>query len=388
MTRVITADYIYPGNSKPIKNGLVAFSEEGKIVHIGESGSYPSEKLEKLAGIICPAFINTHCHLELSHLKGKVQQKTGLHGFIQNLQTVREAAESSVVDAMELAETEMLQNGIVAVGDISNSTLSFELKKRSRIHFHTFVELFGFNESKTETIFQKGIKVLEELKGKKLSGNLSPHSPYSVSNKLMEKIAMHSKNAPISIHNQETEEENKMFLHKKGKMLEMLESFQNDISNWQHTKSTSLKAFLLGLPKERKLLLVHNTFTSKEDIEWAENIHDQLYWCFCPKANLYIEDCLPQINKFHQAGVKCTLGTDSLASNNTLSILEEMKTIQLNFPDIPFENLLGWACINAAEFLGLDHALGSIEKGKTPGLLHLRNIENGVLEKAQLSRII
>jgi len=122
------------------------------------------------------------------------------------------------------------------------------------------------------------------------------------------------------------------------------------------------------LPQESPLLLVHNTFTSKQDIETAEEQHQNLYWCFCPKANLYIENKLPQIDLFFELGVKCTLGTDSLASNNSLSIWEEILSIRKAFPKIPLNTLINWATINGAQFLGIDNQFGSFEVGKKPGV--------------------
>ncbi len=73
---------------------------------------------------------------------------------------------------------------------------------------------------------------------------------------------------------------------------------------------------------------------------------------------------MPDIPQFIAAGVKCTLGTDSLASNDSLSIWEEILTIREHFPQISLTQLIEWACINGAEFLGIDQDYGSFETGK------------------------
>jgi cytosine/adenosine deaminase-related metal-dependent hydrolase len=119
---------------------------------------------------------------------------------------------------------------------------------------------------------------------------------------------------------------------------------------------------------------VHNTFTSLEDLQWATSQASNLFWCTCPNANLYIEDRLPDYNFFINEKAKVTIGTDSLASNKSLSVLDELKTISSHNPQIPLQTLLSWGTINGAEFLGRTE-LGTIEKGKKPGLNLLINNE-------------
>ena len=387
VTKAVSADLVYTGNSDPIKNGIVEYDETGEIVFVGKAERYEGNSVEKLHGLLCPGFVNTHCHLELSHLKDKLDQQTGLPSFVQNIQKLRAVEIDLQMQAMESADKEMHKNGIMAVGDISNSSISFETKARSNLHYHTFVELFGFEKKKAEVIFEKGKEVVQELDNFKLSGNLTPHSPYSVSSELMKKIALSVEGKPMSIHNQETAEENRMFIEGKGKMMEMLQAFKSDISDWQPAKCSSIRSYLPDLRTNNKLLLVHNTFTSAEDMRWGERNHAQLYWCFCPNANLFIEGRLPEMDIFANADVKCTLGTDSLASNRGLSILEEMKTIQENFPQIPLRKLMEWATVNGAEFLGLDDRLGTLEKGKRPGLLHIKGVSDGYLKNTTVSRL-
>jgi cytosine/adenosine deaminase-related metal-dependent hydrolase len=133
----------------------------------------------------------------------------------------------------------------------------------------------------------------------------------------------------------------------------------------------------------KKVLLVHNTYTSQEDLELIKHYSNdcEINFCLCPKANLFIENTLPDIPMLVQSGIKITIGTDSLASNDSLSILEEMKTIQKHFPKISFEMLLQWSTKNGAEFFGIEKEFGTIEKGKKPGL----NLLKGMNEKFELS---
>ena len=128
------------------------------------------------------------------------------------------------------------------------------------------------------------------------------------------------------------------------------------------------------LPKEHKVLLVHNTCSKANDIDQVETHFTNAYWCTCPKANWYIERALPNYDLWREKNLKITVGTDSLASNDTLSILEELKLIQKNFPHIPTEELLNWACENGAAFFGYND-LGSFSNGNKPGVILIENVE-------------
>lgn len=362
--RIIKTDKLYTGTGDFIEKGMLAIDNGNRIVEVATDIKANGIEVEYFEGALCPGFVNTHCHLELSHLKGKVSQKTGIQNFIVELQKIREASEAEKQAAIRSANTEMLSAGIIAVGDISNGDSTKKIKIESDIHYHTFVELFGFKTELADSIIESGKQLKASFAQVGLSSSIVPHSPYSVSKKLFENISAQKNNAPFSIHNQESQAENDMFEKGDGKLVEMMEKFGNDMSGLEKTAKSSLQNHLGRFPKDMPLLLVHNTFTSSNDVDLAEAQHYNLFWCFCPKANLYIENQLPNILQFLEKGVKCTLGTDSLASNDTLSIWEEIQTIISHFPQIPLEVLIKWATLNGAEFLGIDKDFGSFEVGK------------------------
>jgi len=362
--RLLKTDKLYTGKGDFISDGMIAIDDTNTIVEVGQNLVADGINSEYFEGALCPGFINTHCHLELSHLKGKLSRQTGIHNFIVELQKIRNASEAEKLQAIQQANAEMKAAGIVAVGDISNGDSTLRTKLSSSIVYVTFVELFGFRSHLADSISEQGLQLKASFTKAGLHSAIVPHSPYSVSEKLFENIASAANNFPISIHNQESQAENDMFESGEGKLVEMMESFGNDMSNFIKTRKSALQSYLKRLPKETPLLLVHNTFTSREDIIQAEKTHSNLYWCFCPKANLYIENQLPNFQQFIEKGVKCTLGTDSLASNDTLSIWEEIQTIQKYFSQIPMETLLQWGTLNGAEFLGIENEYGSLEKGK------------------------
>jgi cytosine/adenosine deaminase-related metal-dependent hydrolase len=366
--RFIQADWIFTLSGKPVKNGIVAVKESGEIQEVfSEENFFGDEKVEKLNGSICPGFVNAHCHLELSHMKGKVAEKTTLPGFITALQSLRKAEEEEIQLAIEKADNEMWENGIVAVGDICNSDDTIQQKTKSKIYYHSFIEVFGFNPNVADEVFNRALTLSEKLGS--LSNSIVPHAPYSVSKELFLKIKEHSINhtKTLTIHNQETASENDLFKNKKGAMAEMLQQFKLDLSAWEHSGLNSLPSIINYFPQENPLILVHNTYTIEADIDVATSKHKNLFWCLCPNANLYIENKLPDVNLFRKNNLKILIGTDSLASNYQLSIWEEIKTLQKYFQDIELNELLTWACKNGAEALQLNQ-FGTIEKGKCPGL--------------------
>jgi aminodeoxyfutalosine deaminase len=386
--RKLSADHVFPVASAPIKNGVVVVENDGTIAEV--RSPQPGEKdIEAYRGIICPGFINSHCHLELSHLRGKIVQAAGMTGFIRDLLSKRAlAAPEEMEKAMYEAEREMIANGIVAVGDISNDTSSFKIKSRGRLKYYTFIEVFDLVPGKAEMVFAKGCELLAEAP---LPATLVPHAPYTVTKKLLKLLGdyRYEKDAVLSIHNQESLSETELFLTRTGKFAEMFEQMGSVMDHFYPSGVNSLRTTLPMLPKENKLLLVHNTFTSQEDVEWAEEHHNRLYWCFCPNANIYIENALPYFRAIMKAGARITIGTDSLASNWSLSILDELKVIAKDAPDIPLNTLLTWATKNGAEALGFDKELGTIEKGKKPGLNLIENLQDMQLTgKSSVRRLV
>ena len=367
--RFLAADLIFTMHSHPRRDAVVVVTKEGVIVDVVGHEDVEEGKIEKFSGFICPGFINAHCHLELSYMKGKIRSGGGLHHFIREVENLKKPADEEVRQSAAEADLEMFTNGIVAVGDISNTNHSFAVKRSSAIYYHTFAEVYAFDPARAEAAFARGQKLVDELPDKSRS-SITPHAPYSVSRTLLQLISAYAEHnhSILSIHNQETADEDLFFLQKKGSILERLKYFGIDTSEWQAPGQTSLRYTLPQLPSANKLLLVHNTFTSEADIRFAKEHHPALYWCFCPNANLYIEERVPEIENFIRNHCRITLGTDSYASNWSLSILDEIRALQKRYPAIRPEVFLSWATINGAKFLGIDNMYGSIEPNKKPGL--------------------
>ena len=396
--RKIAATYIFPGNQPPIKNGILTCSSDGTIVDISGSNEKITEQsgLEFYSGILVPGFVNTHCHLELSHLKGKIEAKTGIGGFIGQINQLRNQETENTEKAIQAADRKMWAAGTVAVGDISNSTLTLETKKCSKIFYHTFIESFGFHPSRAERAFDYAQFVQFQFKEKELSNCIVPHSPYSVSKPLFEKIMANAvaEKSILTIHNQESKSEDEFFKNGVGAILNHLQNNLGiDTLHWEPTGKSSLISILSYLPAENQLLLVHNTFTEKEDLEELKKIRsmDNTFFVLCPNSNLYIENQLPPFPLFREENLNICLGTDSLASNRELSVLAEMITIQFNLPELKLEELIQWASINGAKALQIENQFGSFEVGKNPGVNLISGIDFKTMkltEKSKVKRLI
>lgn len=371
--RILSAPLIYSLISQPITNGALVLDLAGRVQEVLHNlDGVDAGQVEHFSGALCPGFVNTHCHLELSHLRNKLPQGTGLPRFIAKIQKQRFAAQEAIDLAMVAADALMRKNGIVAVGDVSNGADSFLVKEKSAIFYHTFVELMGLSEANAEGAFQGGLGLIAQCT---TPASLAPHATYSVSNKLMGLIKDHNQGELICLHNQETPTEDELFEMGAGALFNQLQSFGALPVSGQSALQTTLKQ----LPSKAPTLLVHNTFTQLADVQWAQAYNLGLYWCTCPKANLYIEGRLPDYTMLLQQQARITIGTDSLASNDTLSILEELKTIQ-HHTNIDLNTLLTWACKNGADFLQQGQ-LGTFEKGKTPGVVQLTITEAGKLSQ-------
>ncbi len=368
----ITADWLFPINSAPIKEGVLILNDEGQVLAIEERAAHDVASLEIHRGALVPGFINTHCHLELSHMKGKVATGTGLIPFIKNVVTQRDVAQEEIDAAIIAGDEEMYAEGIVAVGDISNKTDTFAQKDRSPIRYYTFVEMFDFlQEPGAQAEFDKYRQVYDSHPANpKNRYSAVPHAPYSVSTKLFDLINKLNGDGiqTISIHNQETPPENELFLQKTGGFVDFYAGFGISLDNFDATGEPAINYALAHLNQQHRNLFVHNTLSTTADIQNAQSWGDHVYWATCANANLYIENRLPDYQAFIDQNAKMTIGTDSLTSNWQLSVLEEMKTIARYQSYVPFETLLRWATLNGAEALGFADELGSFELGKKPGV--------------------
>jgi cytosine/adenosine deaminase-related metal-dependent hydrolase len=390
MFRKFSAGQLFTGYTMLGAGSVLVTDEKGMvqdIIPINDAG----DGVETLNGIISPGFINCHCHLELSHMQGIVPRDAGMIKFLLSVMRNRQAKDENIADAMRSAETYMIEHGIVAVGDICNTAHSVEVKKDNRLHYHNFIETIGFTESKAEERFDQSVQLYSAFSSMQENNvSIVPHSPYSVSDNLFRLINDHSKGSLLTIHNQESVAETEFFTTGKGELTELYDALEIDISHFVPSEESSLVRSIIKITGDHSLILVHNVNTTAADLNALQRGRNlpQLYWCLCPNANIYINGHLPDIELLKNFNCKMVVGTDSLASNSQLDILEELKTIQQKFSSLTTGELLKYATINGAEALRIDQQFGSFENGKRPGIVHIDGKKDGSLEGAIAKRIL
>lgn len=373
---LLAADKIHDGKGFLPEGSLIEIDESGTIIAIHEH--LEAEDIQYFEGMLCPGFVNTHCHTELSHLKGTVPQHTGLTSFLtQVMQQRNDLPETEKAKAREAALQEMQQNGIVAIGDIANTTDTLSLREKGSMHWQTFVEAIGFVPERASNSYDYAQKTCAAFAAQKssikiLQQSIVPHAPYSVSQALFQLIASQSADKIISIHNQESAAENELYQNKSGAFIAFLEQLSIDTNAFIASGQNSLNTYGDWLSAELPLILVHNTFSQKADIAYAQSRFRQLYFCLCPNANLYIENKLPDIDMLMSADATICIGTDSLASNHQLSIWAELMSIHQYYPQLGWADLLRWATYNGACALGMQERIGSIAAAKQPGIVWIK----------------
>jgi cytosine/adenosine deaminase-related metal-dependent hydrolase len=386
MHRKFKANQIFTGEGMAPTDSVLITNTEGIILDLvpeNEAG----DDIEHAGHLLTPGFINAHCHLELSHLRNQVPPGNGLVSFLIDVVNKRDFDPAEIMDAIQQAEKEMYDAGIVAVGDICNTTDTVEVKRKSALDWTNFIEVLSFSDEKAGerlTYYQEILKAFRSIEEKSTAdnpiyrANLVPHAPYSISPQSFKMINDLTTGQVISMHNQETPGEDELYKSGGGEFIRLFGLFGPAVSPMPVTGISSIRSILPYFSNQQTIILVHNTYMPEEDMVFANTYAAEaglsLYYCFCPNANLYIENTLPPVRQFPGGNGNIVLGTDSYSSNYQLSIAEEIRTLQINFPGIPLGTMLQWATLNGARALKREDKLGSFGKGKKPGIVALDNM--------------
>lgn len=375
---LLTASLIHDGEKFLPEGSVLEIAADGRVIAIHEY-AYGIDTV-RYEGILCPGFVNVHCHLELSHMKGLIPEHTGLIPFLQNIPARRnDFTDEQITTARRDAYEELVRNGVVAVGDIANVPHTKDVRALDELHVHTFVECIGFTEERAAQAYAISQSVFNEFAAqtgndKLLRQSIVPHAPYSVSGALFKLIDAQGANAVLSIHNQESKAENEFYEHGTGGVTDLLGGFGIDYNGFQPSGKTSLQTYGNWLSASHPLILVHNTQAAKEDIMFAKARFPKVHFCLCPNANLYIENRLPDVAMLRSEQVNICIGTDSLASNHQLSIVAELHTLHRQC-GIDWETLLQWGTSNGAAALQMKDIVGSFTPGRRPGVVLLNDLD-------------
>lgn len=371
----IACPYILDNSGALVRNGLVSFDDDGVVLAVESFDPATVDRaagVEYYDGILIPGMTNAHCHLELSYLKGSIAEGSMLDGFVRAITEIRgQWPEQQQIEAAQLNDRFMWSEGVQAVGDISNGTASFPAKKASKISYYTYAEYFNMPpDDQAQAYFTEKTAHVAVAREQGLPISPSPHSTYMVGDKLF-KMSQNSER--LSIHFMETATEMGLFERKGGMYALMVDEWGMKPDFLYYG---SHPARLVGsLPREMPLLLVHCTQCKHDDIQAIIDYFEDVTFVLCPRSNYYIERAYPPAELLYDMGVNVALGTDSLTSNHSLSMIEEIKWLAQHNPSIPLAAILKWATAGGAKGLGFDYKLGSFTVGKKAGAVLIENVD-------------
>ena len=392
----VAASYVYALDAKePIRNGYVEYHDDGTIAGVGACKDIAAEP-RFLNGALVPGFVNAHCHVELSHLHGKFRKGTGMAGFIDQINELRDwAGKEAKTELVGKWMDKMWADGVSAMADISNDDSSFAVKAVHPMYTRTFLEVFGSEPYMCEGVMKEAAELKAMADEAGIDAAPTPHSCYTMSPQLLSaSSAAGLAEGYLSYHSQESQEEEDLIRSGSGAMYENRR--RSGMSTPPVTGESSLKYFIDRLadakqgPYDEHILLVHNVCLSQEDADAAKAVMNNVYWAVCPLSNIFIHNALPPVPLMRANSLSIMIGTDSLSSNDDLDMVKEMSCLHDNFPEVPMGELLEWACLNGARFLSKEDQLGSLTPGKKPGIVFIGNLdgEGCLTSESRSERII
>ncbi len=373
---IIRAKKILPITAPPVDNGAIVVQGR-RIIAIGkESGiikKYPAETVVDLGDrLVMPGLVNAHAHLELSHLKGKIGERREFFDWIIELvETRRRLGSKGLRQALRSSLIELLTSGTTCIGDISATEAALPMLSKSGLRATVFLEALGPDERKAGQVFNSlkaRLAKLETLPDR-ISVGVSPHSTYSVSPLLINKIAGYtSENSlPVAVHLSESKHEN-LYINGKASSLDgYMKHF-----GWESIKRTNASS-PLGLLSQAGLenfAAAHCVHVSRQDINYMKN--KGISSIFCPRSNYFLGVGKAPVEDMAEAGINIAIGTDSLASNVNLNLWDEMRFAYL-VSRLPASNIIEMATINGARALGLEGITGSLAPGKEADIIAIHS---------------
>ena len=378
---LITADLIFTPEGW-LADHLLELGEKGEIMQLRKVR--PGDEVHSYKGLLCPGWVNTHCHLELSALKGHIPMGLGMTGFIAEIFGKRNAfTDKEKRLAVEKAMRKLIARGTVAVGDICNSAISLRPKREiPELFTHSFIELLGMDALRAESILAEGLALADLFEG--MAHSITPHAPYSVSTPLLREIYQLD-NQLRSIHLMESLAERELFEHEGGPFRSFYNKFNLPYqafgikSPWQYVTA--------DLSVNEAVIWVHCTEMKPEELDELAGNYPNSMFCLCPRSNYYIHERLPDIHHFLPFEDRVCLGTDSLASNHSLDIFDEIRFLQREYEQLSLHTLIKWGTMHGAKALQQSNKFGIFAPGFRPGINLITEIDQQKMRLTEKSRV-
>lgn len=319
-------------------------------------------------GIIMPALVNAHTHFELSALKGKVSFCRGFNGWVRELLQQRERCTIDLLkQSAQKAMEDAAATGTFFAGEISTLGITRDVFLNSDLCGIWFQEYLGSEFTLNSALSRSS--VCSKVMCKELS--MAGHAPHTTSPEFLRILKQKAKNAnlPFSIHVAESSDETQFICSGNGSWADFLTERGIDYSAWP-LPSRSPVQYLKDMDLlDPQTIAVHLLNVDIEDIEIIAKTGAKSV--LCPRSNYNLHNNLPDIPLLLEHGLKPALGTDSLASTETLNMFDEMAFVASHFPQINPSDILAMATINGADALGYGKIAGTLEKGKQADFIYV-----------------
>jgi aminodeoxyfutalosine deaminase len=373
---IVKARFVVPVDGPPIENGTVHF-EGGHIVAVGPASQFAVRGvIEYGDAVILPGFVNAHTHLELSLLAGRVPPSSDFVDWLrrliaartEDLQSADDAAEY-FVRAVRVGITESVSSGVTTVGDITASPrITRPVLADSPIRALSFGEVIAMGKGRDLLPMRLNAAADFEHQSERLRVGVSPHAPYSVEPAGLRECGQRARVAdmPLCVHMAETADEERFIRSGEGPFAEFLADLGLWDENIAHSDCTPVE--LLGATGVlgSQTLLAHANYVSDHDIELIAAAGASVV--YCPRTHAAFGHPPHRVRDMLRAGVNVCLGTDSLASNPSLSILDELRFLHSEWHDVAPDDLLAMGTIRGARALGFGDSVGSLAPGKSADL--------------------
>ncbi|HEY0673328.1 MAG TPA: amidohydrolase family protein [Longimicrobiales bacterium] len=374
--RCYTADWVLPVSSPPIAGGALLVDAQGRIAEVGpaaEIAAVGGRRIDLGAAILLPGLINVHAHPELSAFRGLLDDLP-FHQWIPALVRSKHSASLGFDDYLAAARwtcIESLRAGVTTIGATEDSGAAVQALREARMRGVVYLEVFGPDPAQVDSsmlALEQKLQSFASQAGDRVRLGISPHAPYTVSDDLYAAVARYARSQalPLATHAAEAEAEDLLLREAVGPFAAGLRS--RGISTTVRAASTIALLQRTGV-MECAPLLIHALRLTDEDMrvaaDWGATV------AHCPIANARLGHGIARVVELRNAGVNVALGTDSVASNNRLDILEEAHVAQMlqrarlqSASALPSAELLRMATIDGARALGMADRTGSLEKGK------------------------
>ncbi|NOY30281.1 MAG: amidohydrolase family protein [Planctomycetes bacterium] len=362
----LQARWVLPIERPPIAGGVVSIAG-GIISAVGDrpSGDGPLYDLGNV--VLMPALVNTHTHLEFSQLdKPLGRPGMPLPEWIRLVIANRQGAKQNRDDDILSGLHESLRHGVTTIGDITSKAASRPVPQPAP-QLISFQEAIGFSAARVDSALTD---IRQRIKSSHPPAALSPHAPYTVHPKLLERLVdlACKQQMPIAMHLAESPEELELLASASGPFRELLleRSMWDDRAIPLGTKPID---YLKSLARAPRSLAIHGNYFSAEEIEFLAARRERMSVVYCPRTHAYFEHSLYPLEQMLAAGVRVALGTDSRASNPDLNLLNEMRFVANRYSGIPSSRILAMGTLAGAQALGLEEKIGSLEPGKWADLV-------------------